>query len=830
MNNPVALPESSIDDLISALRRTLDSKAGAQEHAIRHLEHLSFFHLERYHRWEISSDLAAAIGHLRTAIQIASDDNPKKPLLLNHLARCYLQSAPPNLGEAASMVEIGLGIPNLTDQDRLVLLETWGKVAFSRFNLDGNIDDLLSSISTFQDVVDFTSGEASVKLRSQRLSELLRSLETQLRQPRSAPPPASEWNRLIALSKEILKLTPDGDPLRAKRLYQLGNYYLQLWFLSPEKSQESELNQPEKVNRLDNTDKASLVEALAAFRMAAISTAIPPGLHLHTAFSWATTAVLSGNEEEGFKAYKIALGSLARIAWLGTSIPDRYKKLEKFPDAGREAALVAITVREFDTALEWLEQSRNVVWTQLLHLRAPTDELRLLDPELADQLDLVSSALDRLGSSAESIASSEAHLDPRARSREMENHHELAEKWLLLVNKARSLPGFERFLLPKTVAELSVAARHGPVVVLHAYGQHCHALIVTKDSGSKGVTCVPLEGVTMRTVEALQTQFMGCLTAANVRQRGEEAEYRGARLANIPGTFSRILAVLWGKFVKPVLNALSISVYSGEHDPPRIWWCPTGPLAFLPLHAAGIYSDGGGVGQKVFEYVVSSYTPTLTVLLEHIQKSTKKSEFKGLLAVSQPATPHQAPIPKSKVEVAGIMSIAATKATVSLDVEWLNDKEATVENVLKGMVSHSWIHLACHAVQNPTKPTHSAFMLQNGLLPLLELIKKPLPHAEFAFLSACQTASGDMKIAEEAVHLASGMLMAGYHNVIATMWSIRDQDGPVIADAVYSRLLGNEGIDSTGAALALHRATAALRVDAGEQDFLSWVPFIHFGL
>ena len=28
-----------------------------------------------------------------------------------------------------------------------------------------------------------------------------------------------------------------------------------------------------------------------------------------------------------------------------------------------------------------------------------------------------------------------------------------------------------------------------------------------------------------------------------------------------------------------------------------IWWCPTGPLAFLPLHAAGIYDLDYRAGQ-----------------------------------------------------------------------------------------------------------------------------------------------------------------------------------------------------------------------------------------
>ena len=65
-----------------------------------------------------------------------------------------------------------------------------------------------------------------------------------------------------------------------------------------------------------------------------------------------------------------------------------------------------------------------------------------------------------------------------------------------------------------------------------------------------------------------------------------------------------------------------------------------------------------------------------------------------------------------------------------------------------------------------------------------------VPHAQFAFLSACQTATGDeILVAQEAVDLAAGMLSVGFRGVIGTMWSMMVSDGPVVADEVYSHLL-----------------------------------------
>jgi CHAT domain-containing protein len=227
--------------------------------------------------------------------------------------------------------------------------------------------------------------------------------------------------------------------------------------------------------------------------------------------------------------------------------------------------------------------------------------------------------------------------------------------------------------------------------------------------------------------------------------------------------------------------------------------------------------------------VTSSYTPSLTALLESSRPS--HSPFLGLLGVSQPCTPGQVRLPNTEKELALIEKLSC------LHVQSLPGKKATVESVLKGMEKCSWVHLACHGTQDATEPLHSAFCVEDGKLTLSKIITKSFPHADFAFLSACQTATGATNLSEEAVHLASGMQAAGYRSVVATMWSIGDQDAPLIAKEVYDRLTDCPLPDSTRAAHALHHAVKALR-DKLEKSgrtsemarFISWVPFIHVGM
>ena len=259
-------------------------------------------------------------------------------------------------------------------------------------------------------------------------------------------------------------------------------------------------------------------------------------------------------------------------------------------------------------------------------------------------------------------------------------------------------------------------------------------------------------------------------------------------------------------------------------NPPRMWWCATGPLAFLPLHAAGIYNESGP-GFNISDYVVSSYAPTLTSIIGAHASHEARDKYRGLLAISQPSTPGQSALPKTETE----LDLIKAKAS-KLGVRLLRGPDASMKSVIAGMEAHSWVHFACHGVQDTIEPTKSAFCLHDQRLELSTIITKSFPHADFAFLSACQTATGDEKLSEESVHLAAGLMLAGYRSIIATMWSIRDEDAPVIADHVYSELFGDTEPDSTGAAVALHHAVKSLRQQVGDLEFLSWVPFIHVGV
>ena len=251
----------------------------------------------------------------------------------------------------------------------------------------------------------------------------------------------------------------------------------------------------------------------------------------------------------------------------------------------------------------------------------------------------------------------------------------------------------------------------------------------------------------------------------------------------------------------------------------------------LPLHAAGVY--GVQNGPRVFDFVVSSYTPSLSTLRRGCESSARENQVdSSILIVTQPNTPGQPPLPATVIEgerLTQLFTDTQVKSTL------LNDNQATVQSVSDALGQHRWVHLACHGWQHTGDPIKSAFSLHNGPLPLSMLMKTVVPDAELAFLSACQTAVGDDKIPEESAHLAAGMLAIGFKGVVATMWSIGDADAPVVVEAYYKRLLELKRTNvacngSTGAAYALHEAVKCLRETVGESDFVRWAPFVYFGL
>ncbi|KAK0214580.1 hypothetical protein IW262DRAFT_1466357 [Armillaria fumosa] len=594
---------------------------------------------------------------------------------------------------------------------------------------------------------------------------LLKDLADSLRHRFVVHERVDDLEESITCGRKALSLIPDGYPEKTNILSKLGASIAC------------------RFHHFQNPSDAD--EATSLLKSAALSPTGPPSTRLEAALQWGGVRLIV-DFPSASEAIKLTVDLLPQIAWTGKSIAARHRLLAHFGHLGNQSATYALELGCADTALKWLEMGRAIVWGQLHKLRSPVDFLSDTHLDLPERLSQVAVALEKATSRDVNTLEHSKEFTMEEIAKE---HRRLATEWDILVERVRALPSFGDFLGPKKLATLKNAAKLGPVVLLNTYCSSCDALILIP--GRNDVIHIPLKGFSFKKAEILQNRLSKSLSALGVRTRASQPAYGTSN----KDVFMKVLKELWSCIVKPVLDGLAFSPCDTA-TPPRLWWCTTGPLAFLPIHAAGDYRTNEP-GTKMSDYVVSSYTPTLTILLDKLEKPRT---FEGLLAISQPNTP-------------GLLSLPVSEGR-------------------GGDAGHStpWhvdLQLSSHSVPRYAR---EGKIFRQHLSP--SSLRQPVSDADFAYLSACQTATGDESLSEESVHLAAGMLMAGYQSVIATLWSIRDADAPLVADEVYSRLFEDGEPDSGKAAIALHHAVQSLRkrVEDEPDSFVRWVPFIHVGV
>lgn len=605
---------------------------------------------------------------------------------------------------------------------------------------------------------------------------------------------AADAERAEALLREAARGTAAGDAYEAGVHHELA---LVLW------------------SRLRRTGEPHVrAEALESSRTAARHPAAPPHRRLSSAVVWGRLAADAGDVEQASQAYELAVGLLPALAPRQLAGEDAEHVLSRFPGPACDAAACAVAAGRPERAVELLELGRGVLLGRVVEGRDGLDPLRERDPELAGRLEELRSALGAGSAGPEAAGAAEAAGAEAAPLTAADRRHVLAAEWDRLLARARALPGLEHFLRPPPVRELTAQAAEGPVVVVNAGRLRCDALVLTPG----GVEVVPLPALTLEDA----VREAGALLTALARLSADE----GGDLAELPAhedAVSRCLAWLWDGVAGPVLDAL------GFREPPapgarwpRVWWVPTGPLAFLPLHAAGYHRDRGA-GRAVLDRVVSSYAPTVCALARARAGRPAARRPVRPLVVALPRTPGARPLPGAAQEAAALAGLLP-------GARLLTGSEATCERVVAELPRHTWLHFAGHGEADPVSPSRSALLVHDHAdhpLTVARLAGLELHHAELAYLSACTTARTGPALADEALHLAGGLQLAGFRHVVATLWWVDDTVAARIARRTY-RELGAPDPDADRAARAVHTAVRAARERYPTTPSL-WAGHVHVG-
>jgi CHAT domain len=435
-------------------------------------------------------------------------------------------------------------------------------------------------------------------------------------------------------------------------------------------------------------------------------------------------------------------------------------------------------------------------------------------------------------------------------SRLIDRRMALAREWDAVVGEIRSVDGFRDFLRPPKSADLLAAAAHGPVAVINISSVRCDALLLTAD----GVEVVPLPGLSAETVAARAAAYLkvlGSVQQATLKlhtsQRSADTNVvsrQGARdlaaataacetaVADRDSALDALTRWLWDEIAAPVLAALELTgPPSGGRPWPRVWWCPTGPLTLLPLHAAGHHPKPGAsrriAPDSVLGVAVSSYTPTLRALLEARRGSALPEADPDdpaadrLLVVAVPQAPGAVPLTEVQREWRHLAELFPNRHTLLLDAA------ASRRGVLEHLPRHRWVHFSCHGTQNLADPSSGGVVLSDDTLTVADISSRQYRN-DFAFLSACKTATGGSALPDEAITLAAAMHYTGYRHVIATLWSVLDSAAADIAESVYKHLTASGRFEPADSAYALHHAITDRR-NRDDWPTSWWSPFAHTG-
>ncbi|WP_406491029.1 CHAT domain-containing protein [Streptomyces phaeochromogenes] len=468
---------------------------------------------------------------------------------------------------------------------------------------------------------------------------------------------------------------------------------------------------------------------------------------------------------------------------------------------GRTGCAVALAAGRIEEAAVLLELGRAVLMSQDLEARSDVSDLAAEHPELARAFTGLSARM------LDHQTTGQGEPPERVRAQ-----HTVVEQWRGLLDRIRRQPGFETFLRAPAVERMRAEAAEGPIVLINVDRLRCDALVVTRDA----VRCVPLditEGLLAHTAQDF-------LAAAAVDRDQSVARQEEAR-----ETVFHTLELLWDRIAEPVLNAAGLTEPIPQGTPrakvPRLWWSASGPLAHLPLHAAGHHREEELFARRsVLDRVASSYTPGIRAL-RHARQAPRVQELTGpYLAIGQP-TGTDGSAGTSAHEIS-----AVARTLSGLDV--IDGDEARVDHVLAALASAGTVHFACHSISDPIAPSRSRLHLADGPLEVTSVARQRLPLAQLAVLLGCHTSRTD-GMPDEAIHLSSAFQTAGYPQVVGALWETADMVSARLAGHLYRSLRGyGGGLDVTDTGRALHAVVLDLRKRYPKSPTV-WAPYLHTG-
>ncbi len=509
--------------------------------------------------------------------------------------------------------------------------------------------------------------------------------------------------------------------------------------------------------------------------------------------AWVQLSLIGEREHDDLlclEGYRQAVALLPALAWRGLGLRSQTKTLERFAGLAAEAAATRVAIGGGDVgsdALMFLSAGRGILWGELSELRADVGRLRCAHPDLAQQLTAVRQSLDAPGGTGPA----------RHGPSDLLTRERLAAKWNDLIAEARTQEGFDGFARP---AEFRLPDDTTPTVVINIAHRRCDAIIIR--AGRTKV--LPLPKLSHQAAEEqarMLAEGISAYLAANSVLALHIAAYRNLRW-------------LWNVIVEPVLRHLTIPTPGNGDRLPAIRWAPTGAVASMPLHAAlAPQSSDRTIPVSAIDCVVSSYVSDLA--RSELAGSHQASGLKAVDFIGVPDKPGLPRLAYVEEEYRVIRTLVPGQA-------WRRDRSTDRHTAVQLLRDSAAIHVSAHAGYDAVG--QPILHLADGTIPVTELARARTTRGRLAYLAACSTALGVPGVPDEAFHIAAALQIAGFTDVVGTLWPLNDLFAAQVADQFYRRLTATGGDVPRTLNLAQR---AARDVDPRLTGF--WPVFLHFG-
>lgn len=783
-----------LDEGIARLRRLADSGDVPDEERAGCLSNLGIALMMRFDTQGATADLEEGFEACRKAVQAAPKDSPERPMYNSNLGLLALTRAQRNL-EAGELLEAAVRAARaaLEATPQCAMYATnLATVLMERFRrAHTDLSDLDEAVSLCQRAVDAGAGSEYASR-----SRLNAAVAQQRRYEITGS--QADLEDAIARYRQALASLPPETPSRAMGLLGLGEALMA------------------------RNGPGDLEASIAASEEAALSPAAAMSFRFQAANQWAAAAGMRADWQTACRAYSEAIGLLKFVAPGTLGRRDQERALASATGLSSRAVAAYLQMGDVEGALDAFERSRGTLLARQIQSHSEIRALATAHPELAKDYQETRERLLALEdqSSAGALTPltnrSAPSRRPAAIGRERASLLQRMETSLATI---RALDGFHDFESTELARPRYVPEAGRPVVVLNASAARIDALLVEQG----GVRLLPLPEASLEQLEKQAMLLWGAVEDAHSDFTGLGtpvlAEYA------IDGA----LMWLWDAVVEPVMSALGVNGRpQGDDGWPRICWCPSGFLSFLPLHAAGYHQTRAeAVPRTAMDRVISTYTPTLRMLASCAQGGGRPTAC-DLLVVAMPRTPGAADLPGVAVEARFLNGLFGERARLLGAVD--GRPPATVEEVRKALPESRWAHFGCHALSDFLDPASGGLLLDDGRdrpLSVDDLMQMDLEGVEMAFLSACSTARPAPAVLEEAVHLASAFRVAGYPRVVATLWEVGDRAAAYVTEHFY-RSLAEDHDRADAAAACLHSAVRDLRETVPDRPS-QWAAHIHVG-